>query len=50
MIFSINFSSVSNISMIGNTDNLEFSRLKERFPILAIYNFPKDFNSVRIRQ
>ena len=50
MVFPINFPNVCNISMIGNTNNLEFSRLKERFPRMAIYNFPKDFNSARFSQ
>ena len=48
MVFSINFSFVSNISVIGNVSNLECCRLKKRFAGLTIYSFPKYSNTARI--
>ena len=49
MVLTINVSFVSNISVVGNLSNLDFSSLIERFAGLTINNFPKDSNSTRIR-
>ena len=48
MVFTIDFPFVSNLSVIGNLSNLEFSSLIKRFAGLTIYNFPKDSNSTKI--
>ena len=50
MIFAVNFSFVSDISMIGNLSNLEFCSLMKRFSGLTMYNFSKDSNSTRFGQ
>ena len=48
MVFSINFSLVSNIGVIGDASNFEFRKFKKRFARLTIYNFSKHSHTVRI--